>query len=418
MRATRIFTQSVLFLLAVSVSGHLSAQAVPVPVLEPGHPWHYETNANGTQTVEVVDALTAPAGIGVQTDSVFKHTSLDVSWDQWWWCAAIAFQTDPVVITEETKTLKFKVFSETLTKYYIIAKQADEAAIITLEHFPIEPDKWNTIQIDLSSFVGRNIGKFELVPGLPNQTIYFYPYFEDPAPQPKIAEVVAPLAAMDESLFTFPSNNPDATSISIVDTAGLNVPVPVSDKVFKIHANDIAGWQFWWNIGISLNDGVLVPESEDVVLVGQVKSPHNQVIVMQFADDDTRLNTAYNWGTRDIAPGEWNTIVMDYITPHRGWTFLKRIEMATYTGNIDVYAYFYWATKDNSTVAIKNPKPVQKDVKIAGNRIIVEGASDIKQYTVTGALVNTSNNGSVPALDGLNIIVADGVAYKVLHNAK
>lgn len=416
MKTARIFTPLVLFIIAVSVSGKLSAQAVPVPVLEPGHPWHYETNAGGTQTIEEVDVSFVPEGIGIQTDNVFKHKSFDVSWNQWWWCGALSFQTDPVAITEETKMLKMKIFSESLTKYYIIAKQADEQAIITIENFPIEPNKWNTVEIDLSAFVGRNIGKFELVPGLPNQTIYFYPYFEDPKPGAKIDEVVSPLAAMDESLFTFPSNNPDATSISIVDTTGLNVPVPVSDKIFKIHANDIPGWQFWWNIGISLNDAEVVPEEEDVVLVAQVKSPNNQFIIMQFADDNTLLNTAYNWGTRDIVPCEWNEIVMDYISPHRGWTFLKRIEMATYIGNVDVYASFYWAKK--STTGIKKLTLPQKNVKIDGNQIVVEDASDIKQYTVTGTLVNTGSKGSVPAMKGLNIIVADGVAYKVLYNGK
>ncbi|MDR2057219.1 MAG: hypothetical protein LBP83_02855 [Dysgonamonadaceae bacterium] len=417
MKTTRIFTPLVLMLLAVSISGNLNAQAVPVPVLEPGHTWHYETNADGTQSIEEVDISTVPGGIGVQTVSVFKHTSFDVSWDQWWWCAAIAFQTDPVDITEETKTLKMKVFSETLTKYYIIAKQADEQTIITIENFPVEPNKWNTVEVDLSSFAGHNIGKFELVPGLPGQTIYFYPYFEDPTPKTKIAEVVSPLVTMDESLLTFSSNNPDATSISIIDTTGLDVPVPVSDKIFKIHTNDIAGWQFWWNIGISLNDAEVVPEDESTVLVAQVKSPNSQFIIMQFADDDTLLNTAYNWGTRDIVPDEWNEIVMDYISPHRGWSFLKRIEMAAYVANIDAYIYFYWAKKDNEA-AIKRLKPLQKNVKIAGNQIVVEGVADIKQYTVTGALVNTSSKGSVPALDGLNIIVADGIAYKVLYNRK
>jgi hypothetical protein len=414
---TRFFTPFVLFLLAVSVSGNLSAQAVPVPVLEPGHPWHYETNAGGTQNVEEMDASLAPEGIGVPAEMVFKHTSFDVSWNQWWWCAAIAFQTDPVAITEETKTLKMKIFSDVLTKYYIIAKQADEQAFITIENFPVEPNKWNTVEIDLSSFVGRNIGKFELVPGLPGQTIYFYPYFENSTPKTEISEVIAPLVAMDESLLTFPSNNPDATSISIVDTAGLNVPVKISDKIFKIHANDIAGWQFWWNVGISLNDAVVVPEEEDVVLAAQIKSPNNQFIIMQFADDNTLLNTAYNWGTRDIVPDEWNEIVMDYISPYRGWTFLQRIEMATYVANVDVYINFYWAKKGNTT-GIKKPLPAQKNVKIVGNQIVVEGASDIKQYTVTGLLMNTSRNGSVPALEGLNIIVADGVACKVLYTGK
>jgi hypothetical protein len=416
MKKVKIFTQSVFCLLAVCISSNLSAQDVPVPVLEDGHAWHYETNADGTQNVEVVDVSTAPEGIGVQAGSIFKHTSLDVSWDQWWWCAAISFQPDPVAITSETKSLKFKIYSE-MSKYYIIVKTASEQAIITLENFPIEPNQWNTIEVDLSSFIGQDIGKFELVPGLPNQTIYFYPYFENLASKPTINNVVEPLVAMDESLLTFPTNNADATSISIVDTTGLNVPVAVSDKVFKIHANDIADWQFWWNIGVSLNDAPVVPENENAVLVAQVKSTNNQFIIMQFADDNTLLNTAYNWGTRDIVPNQWNEIVMDYISPHRGWTFLKRIEMATYVGNLDAYVYFYWATKGSAT-SVKELAQKQNHIKIVGNQIIVEGATNIKQYTVTGKLLNTGHKGFVPAIEGINIVVADGVAYKVFYNGK
>ncbi len=320
------------------------------------------------------------------------------------------------MITEETKTLKMKIFSEELTKYYIVIKQADEAAIITLENFPIEPNQWNTIEVDLSTFIGMNIGKFELVPGLPNQTIYFYPYFENPTPKVRAGEVVAPLVEMDESLFVYKTNVEGTSTISVVDAEGLNVPVPV-DKVFKIQSNDVDGWQYWYNIAVELNEAVTVPAEEDVVLVAQVKSPNNQFIIMQFADDGTCLNTAYNYGTRDIIPNEWNEIVMDYISPHRGWTFLKRIEMAAYVGNIDLYAYFYWAKKDDGTSA-NELDLTKKNCKIVGDQIVVDGASDIKQYTVTGMLVNTSYTGSVPAFEGLNIIVADGVAYKVLYNGK
>jgi hypothetical protein len=409
----KIFTLTCCFLAA---SLGLSAQDIPVPVLSDVNNWHYETNASNTQSVEVVDVSTIPEGIGLQTDNVFKHISNDIEWGAWWWCAAISFQDASVAITETTKALKFKVFSETLTKYYIVVKTSTEQAIITLENYPVEPGKWNTIEVDLSALIGQDIGKFELVPQLPNQTVYFYPYFENLAPKQIVDDVVGPLVEMDETLFAFGSNNASASTISVVDTAGLNVPVEISDKVFKIHANDIEDWQFWWNLSISLNDAIVVPENEDVVLVAQVKSPNNQFILMQFADDNTILNTAYNWGTRHLVPDQWNEIIMDYIPPHRGWTFLKRIEMAAFVGNIDAYVYFYWATK--STTSIRDLVQPRNNIKITGNRIIVEGAMDIKQYSVSGKLINISKTGFVPAVKGLNIIVADGVAYKIFYDGK
>jgi len=412
---TKNLTLFVLFLLAVSVSGELCAQAVPVPVLKPKHPWHYETNAGGTQNVEWVHISTVPAGIGIETDSVFRHTTFNVQWDQWWWCAAISFQPDPVAFTNETKVLKMKVFSEEMTKYFIVVKQANEQEIIRWENYPIEPGKWNTIEVDLSTFVGQNVGKFELLSQLPNQVVYFYPYFEDPAPQPKVT-AIAPVADMVEQSFTFTFNDArNFYDVSIVDAAGLDIPVPITDKVFKIHAQDPdGGWIWWWNVGINLKDTPLVPENEDEVLVAQIYSPHHLCNLLQKADDGTILNSAYNWGTRDLIPNKWNEIVMDYISPHRGWTFLKTIELTSYIPGIDLYCYFYWAKKDDLS-SIRQMKPELKNIKIVGNQIVVEGASDIKQYTATGALVNSGREGSVQALKGLNIIVADGVAYKVIY---
>jgi hypothetical protein len=414
MKNLRTFFQLAVCFLAVCISGSLNAQNVPVPLLEDIHDWRYETNGGGTQTIEVADASTIPAGLGIETDNVFKHTSLDISWDAWWWCGAIALN-NLVPITENTKTLKFKVYTE-MSKYYIVVKTDPATAFITLENVPVEPNTWTTVECDLSPYIGSSIERIELVPQASNQVIYVYPYFEDPAPKPVIANVIAPLVEnMTEADFTFTSNNAN-TATTIVESAGLNVPDDFASKVFKVHTDGAEGWQFWWNTVINLNDAQLIPENENVVLVAKVFSPYSEALIMQKADDGTILNTAYNWGQRIIVPDQWNEIVMDYISPHRGWSFLQTIELATMSPGIDLYAYFYWATKN--TTSIKELTPIQKNIKIVGNQIVVDGASDIKQYTVTGQLVNTSHTGFVPAMKGINIIVADGVASKVFYNGK
>jgi len=414
MKKLRTFTQLALLLIAVCVSGNLIAQTTPVPLLQNINDWTYATNAGETQSIEVIPISTAPAGIGIDTENIFKHTSFNIEWGAWWWVGAI-YINEPVTITEATKTLKFKVYSDT-PSYYFIIKNSDGTAIMVQERAPVEPNTWCTIEMDLTPYIGYNIKAIEFVPEIPGRVIYFYPYFEDPTPQPAVTAIGNLKENMTEADFTFTANNGN-TPITIVDPTGLNVPDNFVTKVFKVSAGNDPNRAFWWNSIINLNEAQVVPANQNTVLVAKVLSPNNQMLLIQKSDDGSVLNTAYNWGQRNIVPDQWNEIVMDYITTKRdGYSFLQSIELSTFVGNIDLYAYFYWATK--TTTAIKKIEPAQKNIKIQGNQIFVDGALNIKQYTVAGKLVNTSRTGFVKAMDGLNIIVADGVAYKVFYDRK
>lgn len=414
MKKLKTFTQLALLIIAVCVSCNLTAQTTPVPLLTNINDWTYATNAGETQSIEVVPTSTAPTGIGVATDNIFKHTSFNIEWGAWWWVGAI-YINEPVTITEATKTLKFKVYSDT-PSYYFIIKNTDGTAIMTCENAPVEPNTWSTLELDLTPYIGNNIKAIEFVPVTPGRVIYFYPYFEDPTPQTSVTAIGELKENMTEADFTFGGNSANTTA-TLVDPTGLNVPDNFVTKVFKVHSIADSNWQFWWGAFINLNVAQVVPANLNTVLVAKVFSPNNQILLNQKAEDGSLLNTAYNWGTRNIVPNQWNEIVMDYIPSRRdGFSSLKSIELSTFVGNIDVYAYFYWATKistDNKEIM-----PELKNIKIQGNQIFVDGASDIKQYTVTGKLVGTSQSGFVTAIEGLNIIVADGVAHKVFYNRR
>lgn len=394
-------------------SFNMMSQENPVALLDLSDDasWRYETNANETNSIVVVDAAEAPAGLDIQTEKILKFDTFDVSWDQWWWCGAVAIN-DPVEITEDNHVLKFKMYTSA-TKFSIYLKSDPNTQIQVFENAPIEPDQWNILELNLSDYIGTYIERVEFIPQVPNQTFYIYPYFQNAEPKKTVTGTVSELEIMDDANFTYGTNMDGSVTTSVTDITGFTPAIPVAtDKAFKITSSQI-DWQFWYTAVISLNDSKQIKENK--ILVGQVYSPEDRINILLKSDDLSLLNTTYNYGERRIIPNAWNEIVLDFKTfQYDNW--LQFIEICPTQPGIDVYAYFYWVDTTGSNIDNEYTDPLK--VTIQNGKIHAGEAKSVKLYNLQGQQIAEGESGEIDAVRGVNIIVVDGNSYKLFNTSK
>ncbi len=384
---------------------------------------NYELYRNNEQAaLDIVDVSLAPAGMpvtGVTTEKILKLTSNDLA--EWvWWYNTIFKIMAPPAIGHTHNVVNLLIYTNSSLPMQFIIKDDLDQPIYAWEQ-PLEPNTWHTLSFDLSDPVndGRVVGSIEPCPGASNLEAYIFPYW-GPATTYDAREYVPVFDKLsDIAGDIFWTYNNDKSAGSIVDIpAEIKAGLPVAtDEVFMVETSDIGDW--WWNSRLNFSSYVEITE-EKPYLSCFVYSPNyltnlyvrNQNM-LEGPDLGQNMYIYPNYNQFEIEANEWSEIKFDF-TGKVGQS-ISQFEMLPRTANTKYYFYPVWQKKAGQSNTVKTAVDQKYMPVIIGGDVVLQENAEIQLFNSIGQLVNSTYGTTIPAVKGLNIVLVNGISYKLMN---
>lgn len=382
------------------------------------------TYNNGVLNVSIVNKVVLPSplpDVGVETENIFKIESpAEGDWKDWYNC--IVTPVDIIDISATQNCLKLLVYPSN-SSFQFLLKDSIGIPIYHFFRHDLTPNQWNTITIDLSAshHQKKAIKTFEMAPVDIATVTYVFPYWGAPV-TPKetiLVPMIEDLSA--EGVYSFGTNAsiPDPYTVEVVPLTGdLATGFPENigvNQAFKLTSKEHEGWVWWWVYTLTMTEGNYIPVVEGKsVLKFYVKSTGDTFVTI-LKNPGGGNEWYYSNYAIPVVPNEWSEVIFD-MTGRAGTNLeIKFFEMATYTPNTTAYICPVWEI-DKGGSAVNNSKvnPMQVPVCVDGMIKIKEDCK-IELYNVVGKKISSTYGNSIKAIQGLNIVVVNGVVHKILN---